>query len=148
MTISCGWKTLLIATAVLAAGAGAATAAPSDPAFAAFERGQYLTALKEAEKAATRGEPEAHTLIGEIYSRGLGVARNYSKAATWYEKGAKLGDVNAQFALALLLTEGRGIGKDRVRAAKLFETAAERGMQPPSTIWPWSISTAACASRI
>jgi len=42
-----------------------ARAAVPDPAYDAFQLGNYVTALKEAEKAAAAGDPAAHTLIGE-----------------------------------------------------------------------------------
>ncbi len=99
-----------------------------DPAYEAFERGQYLTALAEAKKAAARGEPAAHTLLGEIYAKGLGVPRNYKTAAGWYGKGAKLGDADSQFGLGMLYAEGKGVKKDRRKAADLFEKAAEKNM--------------------
>ena len=42
-----------------------------DSAYAAFDQGQYLTALKLAEEAARRDDPQAHTLIGRIYAAKL-----------------------------------------------------------------------------
>ncbi|HML28004.1 MAG TPA: hypothetical protein PKE16_04040, partial [Hyphomicrobium sp.] len=44
-----------------------------DAAYTAFDQGQYLTAMKLAQEAAARGEPQANTLIGRIYREGLGV---------------------------------------------------------------------------
>ena len=67
-----------------------ALAAVPDPAYDAFQLGNYLTALKEAEIAAASGDPAAHTLIGVLYSKGLGVAKDLPAAARWYEQGAKL----------------------------------------------------------
>jgi hypothetical protein len=98
-----------------------------DEAYLAFDRGSYLTALSLAEAAAARGEPTAHTLIGRIYSEGLGVPRDDKRAAEWFAKGAKLGDVNAEFAIGLMKAEGRGIAKDLAAAAAHFETAAKAG---------------------
>lgn len=102
--------------------------AMTDPAFDAFQAGEYLTAIKEAEKAAAEGDPAAHTLLGEIYSKGLGTKRDQVKAAKWYEKGAELGDANAQLAFGLMLNEGRGVKQDKARAATLFEKAAQKGL--------------------
>ena len=47
-----------------------------DAAYGAFQRGFYLTALSLALPRAETGDKAAQTLIGEIYSKGLGVAEN------------------------------------------------------------------------
>ena len=43
----------------------------------------------------------AQTLLGEIYSRGLGVKRDPIEAAKWYEKAAAQGVPAAKFQIAL-----------------------------------------------
>ncbi len=101
--------------------------ASKDPAYEAFDKGHFIRAMKEAKKAAGRGEPQAFTLLGRIYSEGLGVAQSYSQAASWYQKGAGKGDVDAQFALAVLLAKGRGIEQNYQLAGDLFQQAAEKG---------------------
>jgi TPR repeat protein len=98
----------------------------ADPAYEAFEQGRYLTALKLAVKGAERGEPQAHTLVGRIYSEGLGVALNAPLAAQWFARAAELGDPEGMFAYAMLLAQGRGVAKDRVQAGRLFEQAAAK----------------------
>jgi len=98
-----------------------------DAAYIAFEQGRYLTALDLAERAAKKGEPQAHTLIGRIYAEGLGVPKDEVVAAQWYAKGAELGDIEAAFSLGLFLAEGRGVKKDREAAARMFEIAAAKG---------------------
>lgn len=98
----------------------------ADPAYEAFERGHYLTALELAVKGAERGEPQAHTLVGRIYSEGLGVAPNASLAAQWFARAAEFGDQEGMFAYGMLLAEGRGVDKDRVQAGKYFEQAAAK----------------------
>jgi TPR repeat protein len=110
--------------------AKARTIAPAtgeDAAYIAFDQGQYLTALDLAERAAAKGDPQAHTLVGRIYAEGLGVPKDEVVAARWYARGAELGDTEAAFALGLQLAEGRGVEKDRVAAAAMFEKAAAKG---------------------
>ena len=58
-----------------------------DAAYIAFDQGQYLTALKLAEAAVARGEPQAHTLIGRLYSEGLGVNKDAARASRSYTRG-------------------------------------------------------------
>lgn len=106
-------------------------AAGTDPAYEAFDQGQYLTALTLAEKLATAGDPQAHTLIGRIHAEGLGVPQSAATAAQWYAKGAELGDIEAAFALGTLHAKGKGdngIGLERnyAEAARLFEMAAAK----------------------
>jgi len=98
-----------------------------DAAYTAFDQGQYLTALKLAEEAAQRGEPQANTLIARIYADGLGVQKDDKKAYEWYARAAQLGDIQGTFALGVMLAEGRGIQKDRKAAAEMFEKAALTG---------------------
>jgi hypothetical protein len=103
------------------------TPAPvEDAAYEAFDNGLYLTALELGLKAAQRGEPQAHTLVGRIYGEGHGIAQNAPLAAEWFARGAQLGDPEAMFAYAVMLAEGRGIDKDRTQAARHFEAAAAR----------------------
>ena len=95
-----------------------------DPAYTAFEKGEYLTALKLAEEAAGKGDKQAHTLIARIHEGGLGVDQNDVKAAEWYQKAADLGDIPAMVSLGTMRTTGRGVDKDINKAAELFEKAA------------------------
>ena len=97
-----------------------------DAAYEAFDQGKYVTALQLAVKAAERGEPQAHTLVGRIYAEGLGISKNSPLAAQWYARGAELGDAEAMFAYGLMLADGQGIEKDRVKAANFFESAAAK----------------------
>jgi TPR repeat protein len=98
----------------------------ADPAYEAFEQGHYLTALELAVSGAERGEPQAHTLVGRIYSEGLGVSPNAPLAAQWFARAAELGDPEGMFAYAMLLVQGRGVDKDRAQAGRLFEQAAAK----------------------
>ena len=74
---------LLAAACVLALAPSPASAAES-PSYAAYFQGRYLTALKLAEAEAAQGSKEAYTLMGEIYSEGLGVAVDLNKACLLY----------------------------------------------------------------
>ena len=109
--------------------AGVAAHAKESESYTAYAEGKYLTALEFAEKEAKDGSKEAYTLIGEIYSEGLGVPQDYAKAADSYAKAADLGDPNAQFSLGLLVAEGRGRGhRDRCRPG--YGRRRRRGARP------------------
>lgn len=103
---------------------------PTDLAFGAFQRGYFLTALEFALPRAEQGDAAAQTLIAEIYAKGLGVAQNDQRAASWYQLASNNGNMLATFELALLYQEGVGVPKNRARAADLFSKAAEAGYIP------------------
>jgi TPR repeat protein len=100
---------------------------PSDAAYGAFQRGYYITALNLATPLALEGDAAAQTLIGEIYSRGLGVRRDLPTAIEWYEKAAEQKVPEALFQLAMILHDGNAEFRDRPRAARLLEQAADAG---------------------
>lgn len=121
---------LVILTTLLASPALAQPAKPAptvDSAFGAYQRGYFLTALKEANELAAKNDPQAITLIAELYANGLGVGRDDAKAAQWYQRAADLGDPQAMFALAIFKFSGRGGAVDQAAGVKLFESAAKAG---------------------
>jgi uncharacterized protein len=97
-----------------------------DSAYEAYDQGKYLTALDLAQKAAQKGDPQAHTLIGRIYAEGNGVAQNPALAAQWYARAAELGDTEGTFAYGIMLAKGEGVAKNYEAAAQMFEAAASR----------------------
>jgi uncharacterized protein len=110
--------------------AAPASGPPPDLAFGAYQRGYYVTALREAMKRLTANPKDgpAMTLIGEIYRDGVGVKRDFAEAARWYRLASDVGERQATFALGLMLLNGaEGVTKDRVAAAALFEKAAAQG---------------------
>lgn len=108
-------------------------AAPSsgpapDAAYAAYQRGLFLTALKEATARIEKNPQDAAamTLMGELHKQGLGVRQDHRKAADWYRLAAGRGGLDATFALAMMTLEGRGVPRDEARARELLEDAAMR----------------------
>jgi TPR repeat protein len=101
---------------------------PPDIAFGAFQRGYFLTALREATKrvSANPKDAAAMTLLGEIYRDGLVVRQDIVEAARWYRLASALGDKNAQFQLGVMLLED-GDPKDKIAAKGLFEKAGAQG---------------------
>ncbi|MCV3238761.1 tetratricopeptide repeat protein [Mesorhizobium sp. ZC-5] len=100
---------------------------PADPAYGAFQRGLYKTALNLALPRAEAGEAPAQTLVAEILSRGLGVKRDETAAAKWYQLAAEQGVPEAQFQYALMLIDGRFVTKDPKAAFALMQASAEAG---------------------
>jgi uncharacterized protein len=99
-----------------------------DLAYGAYQRGYFLTAFAEAtRRVQEKGDPHAMTLLGELYSNGLGVPLDEVKAARWYKLAADRGDRDAMFALAIFHVSRRGGLHDRAEAARLFASAAKLG---------------------
>jgi uncharacterized protein len=102
---------------------------PADLAFGAYQRGNFLYALLEAERRidANPKDAPAMTLIGEIYRDGAAVPRDDREASRWYRLASDLGDPQAAYELgALLLEGGKGVAKDAAAAKAEFERAAAK----------------------
>jgi len=102
---------------------------PGDLAFGDYQRGYYLSALREAEKrlGADPKDVAAMTLIGEIYHDGLAVKRDDQEAAQWWRLAANLGDPEAAYEYGVALLAGSGVTADRAAAAAEFAHAAPSG---------------------
>ena len=108
---------------------GLATCAGTDfeKGMAAYERGDYATALKEWRPLAEQGNVDALRNLGFMYWTGQGVPQNYAEAAKWYRKAAEQGDVNAQNIIGGMYSFGQGVPKDNAVAVKWISRAAEQG---------------------
>ena len=102
---------------------------PPDLAFGAYQRGNFLYALMEAERRldANSKDAAAMTLIGEIYRDGAAVPRDDSEASRWFRLASNLGDPQAAYELGALLLQGeKGVAKDPAAAKAQFERAAAK----------------------
>ena len=102
---------------------------PPDLAFGAYQRGNFLYALLEAERRidANPKDAAAMTLVGEIYRDGAAVTRDDREASRWYRLASDLGDPQAAYELGVLLLQGaNGVPQDRAAAKAQFERAAAK----------------------
>ena len=100
-----------------------------DLAFGAYQRGNFLYALREAERRIDDDPKDAAamTLIGSIYHDGAAVGRNDLEASRWYRLASNLGDPGAAYELGALLLQGApDLPKDREGAKEQFERAAAK----------------------
>ncbi len=98
-----------------------------DEGVAAYERGDYATALREFRPMAEQGNAKAKFNLGFMYSNGQGVPQDYAEAVRWYRKPADQGDAGAQYNLGVMYSEGQGVTQDYAEAAKWFRKSAEQG---------------------
>jgi TPR repeat protein len=91
-------KSIVTSGAIVAAvllnmpGAGAG---PWEDGMAAYNRGDYVPAIHLFRPLAERGNPKAQSVIGVMYHKGEGVARNPARAFMWFSLAAKHGDAKA-----------------------------------------------------
>jgi uncharacterized protein len=93
----------------------------------AWDRGDYVGAMRVYRALADRGNPEAQHKIGTMYQNGWGVPQNYGQAVKWFESAANGGNPDAQKSLGFMFLYGRGVQQDRVTAQMWFIVASSAG---------------------
>ena len=83
----------------------------------------YVTAAKEWEPLAIRGDATPQFQLGWLYQEGLGVTQNYKTAVRWYTRAAEQGYAYAQSALGRMYEQGQGVSQDYSRAYLWFSLA-------------------------
>jgi TPR repeat protein len=76
---------------------------------------------------AEKGDVESQYNLGNMYTKGVGVNIDLSRANTWYEMAASQGHVKAEYKLGLIYYEGSGVKQNYKTAFKWFKSAAENG---------------------
>ncbi len=94
---------------------------------AAYERGDYATALSELRPLAEAGRADAQTYIGVMYYVGQGVPRDHAEAMKWFRKAANQGAAVAQDNLGIMYGAGEGVPRDHVRAHMWSSLSAAQG---------------------
>ena len=109
---------------------GGAVAGPLEDAWAAYQRGDYATALQLWRPRAEQGIALAQNNLGLMYYNGQGVPQDYGEAAKWYRLAAEQGNATAQSNLGSMYYSGEGAPQDYVQAYMWVTLAASRF--PPS----------------
>jgi TPR repeat protein len=95
-------KPIVIGGLMLAAqipGIPGALAGPWEDGMAAYNRGDYVPAIRLFRPLAEKGNPKAQSVLGVMYRRGQGVARNSAHAFVWFSLAAARGDSKAKAEL-------------------------------------------------
>ena len=117
----------LLLTASMCCLVATANAEPIDDALSAQDRGDYVQALNILRPLAAQGDAVAQALIGAMYYRGQGVAKNYQEALKWYRLAAAQGIAMAQYNIGELYHNGKGVAENYQEALKWFRLAAAQG---------------------
>jgi TPR repeat protein len=107
-----------------------AVAGPLEDGMAAYNRGDYATALRLWRPLAEQGDARAQGILGVMYREGLGVPNDYAAAVAWSRKAAEQGSAPAQFDLGHMYLEGLGVSQDYAMAMSWYRKAAEQGNGP------------------
>ena len=114
-----GSPTQLVAVALLVIAFGhTATTAKADFAagVVAYEKADFITALKEWTAAAETGDAKAQYNLGVLHDEGKGVDLDHSAAVKWWSMAAKNGLAVAQHNLASAYIAGDGVKKNHRKA--------------------------------
>ena len=119
-------KRIAVAAVLLVSLVGLARAG-FDEGMAAYERGDYATALKEFRPLAEQGNADGQFNLGLMYDLGRGVTQSYAEAWKWYRLAAEQGNAEAQNNLGYMFDNGEGVPQDYAEALKWYRKAAEQG---------------------
>lgn len=102
-------------------------AGPLEDGQAAYNRGDYATALKLFRPLAEQGNADAQNNLGWLYEQGSGVKRDFKEAMKWYRSAAEQGSARAEYSLGVLYQRGSGVPKNLQEAIKWYRMAAAQG---------------------
>ena len=99
---------------------------------AAYDAGDYETAIGLLTPLADAGDAEAQARLGLIYENGHGVAADPAAAAEWYRLAAEQGDTASQYRLGQMYLGGLGLPRDIVQAQMWMAIADAHGQSASS----------------
>jgi len=126
--------TLCLTLAVLLGSAGVSWSGDFQKGVAAYQSGDYATALREFQPLAEQGDASAQNNLGWMYEKGQGVPQDYKTAVKWTTLAAEQGDADAQFSLGVMYDNGEGVTRDYVYAYMWLYIAARNGDKEASRI--------------
>ena len=106
-TVKCVTQLLVFVTMLLmTVGVSPASAMTMKEATAAYERGDYATALDGFWNYAQQGDPHAQYVLGFMYDWGQGVPKDDAEAVRWFRLAAEQGNVKAHAYLGAMYAQG------------------------------------------
>ena len=117
----------IAAFAIWAVLAAPVAAQDFDAGQAAYDAGDYATALENWRPLAEQGDAIAQSSLGFMYDSGQGVPQDDAEAVRWYRLAAEQGHAATQGNLGFMYENGRGVLQDYTKAARWYRLAAEQG---------------------
>ncbi len=121
---------LLLSSGLLVCSAFGARAGQIEDGAAAYNTGNFATALKLWSPLAAQGNAIAQFAVGAMYENGKGVARDYGEALKWYRLAAAQRYAGGQVGLGVMYENGKGVARDYGEALKWYRLAAAQGFAP------------------
>ena len=97
---------------------------------AAYNSGDYQTALMEWQPLAEADNADAQFGMGLLYANGFGVPLDDAQALKWYLLAAEKNNADAQVNLAVMHANGWGVPQSDEEAVKWYSLAADQGVTP------------------
>lgn len=98
---------------------------------AAYQTGNYESALLSLIPAAEGGNDAAQFRLGWMYSQGEGLEQSYEQAFKWYQEAAEQGNTDAQTNLGWLYSHGKvsDLSAEQAdeKAVEWYQKAADQG---------------------
>ena len=110
-----------------------ADAGPYEDGVAAYERKDYVTAVKLFRVAADQGDSFAQFNLGLMYYEGQGVTQDYKEAVKWLRLSADQGYASAQYYLGVMYANGQGVTQDDIKAHMWLNISAMAGNEKAKT---------------
>ena len=107
---------------------------------AAYERGDYATAVRLLLPLADQGVPLVQFTLGVMYANGKGTPQDYGQAAAWYRKAADQGYDEEQGNLGAMYAKGEGVPQDYAQAVNWYSKAADQGNVDAQASLGWMYS--------
>lgn len=95
---------------------------------AAYDSGDYQTAITEWQPLAEAGHAAGQFGMGLLYSNGFGVALDDAQALRWYQLAAEQNHSDAQCNIAVMYANGWGVPQSDAEAFKWYSLAADQGV--------------------
>jgi TPR repeat protein len=105
--------TLLGAIIFAIAMGNTASAGSYEEAIAAYERQDYVAAMRLLLPLAEQGDANAQERLGHMYEGVWGVPHNFAEAMKWHRKAAEQGNADAHHSLGQMYEWGRGVPEDK-----------------------------------
>ena len=111
----------LVITLLLSISVALSASADNEQKSETYRRNFVTSMMKEAEQ----GNAHAQLLLGTMYEKGIGVAKDEAEAVEWYREAAEQGSADAQSILGLMYSYGRGVTKDEAEAMRWWREGAQ-----------------------
>jgi TPR repeat protein len=100
----------------------AAFAGPWEDGMAAYNRGDYMPAIRLIRPLAEQGNAKAQNILGVMLRKGEGVPRNAARAHMWFSFAAARGDAKAKSELRVV---SRSMTREEISQAEAMARTCE-----------------------